>query len=71
MASNVLPPDFAGRESSTPVEQRRARIIRAPSLSLRGLLENLLLIVQYRDLLYTLSVHRIKVRYKLSVLGVS
>src|ERR1043166_5816980 len=35
-----------------------------------NLLANLRKLVQYRDLIWTLSVHRIKVRYKQSVLGV-
>jgi lipopolysaccharide transport system permease protein len=48
---------------------RRTKVIRAPSMSLRGIQNSLLLLVQYRDLLYTLSLHRIKVRYKQSLLG--
>jgi lipopolysaccharide transport system permease protein len=54
---------------SRPVEPRRVTTIRAPSLTLKGLAGDLFKLVQYRDLLYTLSVHRIKVRYKQSVLG--
>lgn len=50
---------------------RRVTVIRAPSLSLAGLARDLAKLAAYRDLLYTLSVHRIKVRYKQSVLGVS
>lgn len=50
---------------------RRVRVLRAPSFSPIGLLGNLLTLVQYRDLLLTLSLHRIKVRYKQSVLGIS
>lgn len=50
---------------------RRVRVMRAPKLSWRGLLAQLRLLIEYRDLLYTLSLHRIKVRYKQSVLGVS
>ena len=38
-------------------------------MSLRGIQNSLLLLVQYRDLLYTLSLHRINVRYKQSLLG--
>jgi lipopolysaccharide transport system permease protein len=44
-------------------------IIRAPSLSPAKLVRDLAKLAQYRDLLYTLSVHRIKVRYKQSLLG--
>ena len=47
----------------------RVSIITAPSLSTSKLIHDLRKLVQYRDLLYTLSVHRIKVRYKQSVLG--
>lgn len=44
--------------------------IRPPSLSGVNLVANLVKLAQYRDLIRTLSVHRIKVRYKQSVLGV-
>jgi lipopolysaccharide transport system permease protein len=50
--------------------RRRISTINPPAFfggNLRGDLAKLL---QYRDLLYTLSVHRVKVRYKQSVLGV-
>ncbi|MDQ2855408.1 MAG: ABC transporter permease [Acidobacteriota bacterium] len=49
---------------------RRLSIIRPPAFSLKNLRGDLLKLEQYRDLLYTLSVHRIKVRYKQSVLGI-
>ncbi len=45
------------------------KIIRPPSFSPLKLLGNLALLVQYKDLLLTLSAHRVKVRYKQSVLG--
>ncbi|OLE53665.1 MAG: hypothetical protein AUG51_12455 [Acidobacteria bacterium 13_1_20CM_3_53_8] len=48
---------------------RRVKIIRPPSFSPLGLLSNIVLLAQYRDLLLTLSAHRVKVRYKQSVLG--
>lgn len=50
---------------------RRVTVIRPPSISLATLRAELLKLAQYRDLLYTLSVHRVKVRYKQSVLGVA
>ena len=50
---------------------RRTKVIRAPSFSPLALLGGLGGLWQYRDLLYTLSLHRIKVRYKQSVLGVA
>ncbi|MCU1267648.1 MAG: Transport permease protein [Acidobacteria bacterium] len=49
---------------------RRISVIRPPAFSLRNLRGDLIKLIQYRDLLYTLSVHRIKVRYKQSVLGI-
>jgi lipopolysaccharide transport system permease protein len=47
----------------------RISVITAPSLSTTKLIHDLGKLVHYRDLLYTLSIHRIKVRYKQSVLG--
>jgi lipopolysaccharide transport system permease protein len=51
--------------------RRKLRIIRAPSLSIRQVLEGLSEIREHKDLIYTLSAHRIKVRYKQSLLGIS
>jgi len=56
---------------SLPTTRRRRLVIRAPKFSFANLLNDLRKFVKYRDLLYTLSVHRIKVRYKQSILGVS
>ncbi|MGB7925669.1 MAG: ABC transporter permease [Pyrinomonadaceae bacterium] len=50
---------------------RRVTTIGAPSYSPLRLLSGVGKLAQYRDLLYTLSVHRIKVRYKQSVLGIA
>lgn len=50
---------------------RPVRVIRPPSFSLLGLLRELREFWKYRDLFYTLTVHRIKVRYKQSVLGLA
>jgi len=47
----------------------RTSVIRPPSFSGTNLLQDLAKLRQYSDLLYTLSAHRIKVRYKQSVLG--
>src|SRR6185295_7038445 len=52
------------------VGQRRVSVIRPASLSLKNLRGDLSKLWQYRDLLYTLSLHRVKVRYKQSVLGI-
>ncbi|MDT5059760.1 MAG: lipopolysaccharide transport system permease protein [Acidobacteriota bacterium] len=50
--------------------KRRVKIIRPPSFSPLKLLSSLSVLVQYRDLLLTLSAHRVKVRYKQSILGI-
>lgn len=50
---------------------RRVRVLRAPSFSPLGLFGSLLTLAQYRDLLLTLTLHRIKVRYKQSMLGIA
>ena len=63
MSSNVLITDAMSKP-------RRVRVLRAPSFSPLGLFGNLLMLTQYRDLLLTLTLHRIKVRYKQSVLGI-
>ena len=44
--------------------------IRPPSLSGFNLLASLKKLAQYRDLIWTLCLHRVKVRYKQSVLGI-
>lgn len=73
--SFVSPPteSFGERIANIPdaAAPRRVKVIRAPSFSPLGLPGDLRALMQYRDLLYTLSVHRIKVRYKQSALGVS
>ncbi|HXG66536.1 MAG TPA: ABC transporter permease [Blastocatellia bacterium] len=58
------------RELEYGSEPRRVKVIRAPSLSPRAVWNNLSLLAEYKDLLYTLSAHRIKVRYKQSLLGI-
>lgn len=50
-------------------ESRRVKIIRAPSFSVRALAANIAALNDYRDLLYTLTLHRLNVRYKQSMLG--
>jgi len=52
-------------------QARPIRIIRPVSFSPFDLLRGLRELWQYRDLFYTLTVHRIKVRYKQSVLGLA
>ena len=50
---------------------RAVTVIRPPLWSRWSLLKDLRQLIQYRDLLFTLTVHRIKVRYKQSLLGVT
>ncbi len=52
-------------------DSRPITTIRAPSFSILSLGRAAQRLVHYRDLLLTLSVHRLKVRYKQSVLGPS
>lgn len=54
-----------------PIDGRQMTIIRSPSFSRFSLMKSLAELIQYRDLLHTLTVHRIKVRYKQSILGMS
>ncbi len=52
-----------------PSHMRRVKVIVPVSFSPRIVLTGLAELFWYRDLLYTLTVHRIKVRYKQSALG--
>jgi len=63
---------MAANHSSARISHGRDRIsvIRPPTLSARNLPSDLAKLAQYRDLLYTLTVHRIHVRYKQSILGI-
>jgi lipopolysaccharide transport system permease protein len=63
----VTPTGSLPRDSHT----RPIKIIRPVSFSPLDLLRELRGLWQYRDLFYTLTVHRIKVRYKQSVLGLT
>ncbi len=67
MASNSMFPN----QPADSIAPRRVKVIRAPSFSVLRLLGDLTVLAHYQDLLYTLSVHRIKVRYKQSVLGIT
>jgi lipopolysaccharide transport system permease protein len=57
----------AGRDSGV----RRVKVIRPVSFSVRDLWAGLIGLADYRDLLIALSAHRLKVRYKQSVLGIA
>ena len=50
---------------------RRETLIRPPSLGRLDLVGGLAQLVEYRDLIYTLSLHRVRVRYKQTALGIS
>jgi lipopolysaccharide transport system permease protein len=73
--SSVLPSN-AGRTSDAPPggvpfqdDPRPLTIIGPPTMSVMTLVRALGRLRQYRDLLYTLSHHRLQVRYKQSILG--
>jgi lipopolysaccharide transport system permease protein len=70
MVSNA-PTNPLSQTALRPDAPRRLTVIRPASWARFGLLDDLKKLFQYRDLIYTLSVHRIKVRYKQSVLGIS
>src|SRR5438132_8355514 len=65
MRSNVLEQHIGRRGNS------QLRVIDPPSPSIRRFFPSLAELEEYWDLLFTLSVHRIKVRYKQSFLGIS
>src|SRR5436853_6152882 len=52
-------------------EVRRETVIRPPSFKRFDLAGSLARLAEYRDLLYTLSLHRVKVRYKQTALGLA
>jgi lipopolysaccharide transport system permease protein len=66
-ADGLIGHPSAGRQSEAT--KRHVRVIGPPSFSVGTVLTGLRTLLQYRDLLYTLSLFRLKVRYKQSVLG--
>jgi lipopolysaccharide transport system permease protein len=58
-------------ESTANVAPRRIKKIGQASFSPFDIFAQVSELVRYRDLLWTLSIHRVKVRYKQSVLGIS
>lgn len=60
----LIPSSAVERPPTRPV-----KVIRAPSFSPGVLFRGLAELTRYRDLLYTLTLHRIRVRYKQSALG--
>lgn len=67
MTETVIPatPELAGQVS----EHRREVVIRPPDASGRSLVRALGQLAEHWDLLYTLTLHRIRVRYKQSFVG--
>src|ERR1700676_1190938 len=65
-------PQASNWATSTPrpaLGERPVKVIRPPSFSLRAIFTGLHTLLQYSDLLYTLSLFRLNVRYKQSALG--
>jgi len=52
-----------------PATNRRITIIRPPAFSLQRIASGIATLFAYRDLLYTLTIFRISIRYKQSILG--
>ena len=71
MSSQALPSDTVPRlaETTQPDRPRQTVVLRPPAFSPLAIFGHLGTLWQYRDLLATLTAHRIKVRYKQSVLG--
>jgi lipopolysaccharide transport system permease protein len=63
------PSNWAMSAPRPALGERPVKIIRPPSFSLRTILTGLRTLLQYSDLLYTLSLFRLNVRYKQSALG--
>ena len=71
VTSSLSQPDEISWQSPGQVEptDRRVRVIGPPTFSLGTVFAGWRTLLQYSDLLYTLSLFRLKVRYKQSVLG--
>jgi lipopolysaccharide transport system permease protein len=54
---------------SAQIHARRIKVIRPPTFSITTIFDGVRTLAQYSDLLYTLSLFRLNVRYKQSVLG--
>ena len=61
-----MPPSFLNSRTATP---RTLTVIRPPSFSLETIVSGIKTLVGYRDLLCTLTLFRLTVRYKQSILG--
>src|ERR1051325_5057370 len=68
---SISPSSFTSKASVLNCGTTRSRtVIRPPSSMRFDLAGNLARLIEYRDLLYTLSLHRVKVRYKQTALGI-
>jgi lipopolysaccharide transport system permease protein len=65
--ADLIAAPLGGRDAGA----RRVKVIRPVSFSFRDLWTGLIGLADYRDLLVALSAHRLKVRYKQSVLGIA
>lgn len=66
---NPMPRTAEIGSATADVDDRPVTIIRPPTFSFATLWQAAARLSQYRDLLYTLSAHRLQVRYKQSILG--
>lgn len=72
MSISNIPSEFSILVEPAPSRAaRRIRVMRSPSFSMRDLALGVVRLREYSDLLWTLSAHRVKVRYKQSVLGLA
>jgi lipopolysaccharide transport system permease protein len=63
--------EFVSAAAGRPERARQTKIIRPPAFSPGDLAAGLERLGEYRDLLFALSAHRLKVRYKQSILGLA
>src|SRR5215217_4739683 len=67
----LIEADLIAARVSRDTGARRVKVIRPVAFSVRDLWSGLIGLADYRDLLVALSAHRLKVRYKQSVLGIA
>jgi len=67
--ASVVPATGTTAMEPTPIAARPLKVIRPPTFSISTIFVGVRTLAQYSDLLYTLSLFRLNVRYKQSVLG--
>jgi len=67
--ASVVPATGTTAMAPTPIAARPLKVIRPPTFSISTIFVGVRTLAQYSDLLYTLSLFRLNVRYKQSVLG--